>query len=232
MAFHERDPDCDVWNLVCKGDNKAVLRLLMQRYGDDVYQVCRRILKDATLAEDVRQQVFLSAYQDLPRFERRSRFRTWLLGIAYHRALDALKSRRRRELREVGLAEYADVHDPSPSALESIDDMRLRTVLNGILGNLREPARVAVVLRFHQEHTFEEMAAICDEDAAVLRNRVSRALRQLRSEVTARTEGAADARRADAGASHGRGAEVESKLTATAMQHAAASLARHAPVAA
>jgi RNA polymerase sigma-70 factor, ECF subfamily len=220
-----RDSDCDMWSLLCHGDNEGVLRLLMQRYGQDVYQMCRRIVGDPTLAEDVRQQVFLSAYQHLPRFERRSCFRTWLLGIAHHRALDALKSRRRRQSREVELAEHTDVHDPSPSALESIDDRQLQTVVHGILGDLGESARVAVLLRFHQEHTFEEMAAICDEDAAVLRNRVSRALRRLRSAVTARTEVRSEARMADgeSGASRRQTVAIASKLSATAMRHVAAS---------
>jgi RNA polymerase sigma-70 factor (ECF subfamily) len=230
----EYDSDCDMWSLLCDGDNKSVLRLLMQRYGEDVFQMCRRIVGDSTLAEDVRQQVFLSAYQDLPRFERRSRFRTWLLGIAHHRALDALRSRRRRQLREVELAEHTDVHDPSPSALESIDDMQLRIVIHGVLGDLGEPARVAVLLRFLQEHTFEEMAAICDEDAAVLRNRVSRALRRLRSAVTARTEAGLDTRRADGASAtlRDQAVAIESRLSATAMRHVAASDPRSARAAA
>jgi len=213
MTSYARDIDHDVRSLLGNGDSEGALQLLMLHYGQDVYQLCRRIVRDSTLAEDVRQQVFLSAYQDLPRFECRSRFRSWLLGISYHRALDALKSRRRRELREVEFAEHTDVYDPGPSALESIDGMRLRAVLDGVLGNLGEPARAAVVMRFHQERTFEEMAAICDEDAAVLRNRVSRALRRLRSAVAARTDDAADARGP---------AALESRLSAAAMHEGAA----------
>ena len=197
MTHAETDVEDDVRMLLDSGDKKLALKLLMQHYGQDVYQICCRLLRDTSLADDVRQQVFIEAYCDLHRFEGRSRFRTWLFAIASHRALDALRSRSRRESREVELAEV-EVHDPRPSAIESLDDKQLRRLLDATLGELGEPARSAVLLRFRDGFTFEEMSAICGEDSAVLRNRVSRALRRLRAAIEARTERALGAHRVEA----------------------------------
>src|SRR5262249_11547038 len=89
------DPDSDVLGLVANGDMKGALRRLMQRHGTSVYRYCREALRDRALAEDVQQQVFVSAFRDLPKFSGRSTVRTWLFAIARHRVLDAAKSRRR-----------------------------------------------------------------------------------------------------------------------------------------
>src|SRR5687767_9956441 len=76
---------------IAAGDTGAAIRIAMQTYGDAVYRYCRQMIKDATRADDVHQQVFIEAYRDLGRFAGRSSVRTWLFGIARHRCLDALK---------------------------------------------------------------------------------------------------------------------------------------------
>src|SRR5262249_22927118 len=89
-----RDPDADVLALVERGDLRTATTHLMARPGDGVYRYCCDALRDATLAEDVLQQVFIATYRSLRRFARRSTVRVWLFGIARHRVLDAVKQRR------------------------------------------------------------------------------------------------------------------------------------------
>jgi RNA polymerase sigma-70 factor (ECF subfamily) len=183
------DPDDDVLELVRQGDVRAALRCLMQRHGAAVYRYCRAELRDATLADDVQQQVFLEAFRDLPRFGRVSTLRIWLFGIARHRVLDAVKHRRRTQ-RHFEDREVADRLDPRPSPAEAIDEARLRELVTISLARLTEDARTAVLLRFQQGFTFEEMAQICGERAGTLHARVARALPLLRAMIEARLGGA------------------------------------------
>lgn len=176
------DPDGEVRDLMCRGERARALHLLVQRYGRDVYRFCLKALRDPTLADDVHQQVFISAYHDLPRFAGRSTMRTWLFSIAHHRSIDALRRRARQESRQADLAEVAGISDPRPLAIESLDRTEL---LATVLDSLEEPARKALLLRYQQGLTFEEMAEICDQRPAVLRMRVSRAVRRLRAAVQA-----------------------------------------------
>jgi len=198
MAFLDDRADADVVALL-ERDRRGALRLMMERYGQAVYRFCCRMLRDTTLADDVHQQVFLEAYRDMRNFTRRSTVRSWLLGIARHRAIDAAKRRARRGVREVEFDELPEVSDPTPLAVESLDDRQLRSLLGEVLDTLSEPARAAVLLRYQQGLSFEEIAGSCGEDAAVLRMRVSRALRRLRVEIEARTT-AASRRRVHAAA--------------------------------
>jgi RNA polymerase sigma-70 factor (ECF subfamily) len=189
------EPDGDLLSLIRRQNITDALRLLMQRHGRAVYRYCREALRDAALAEDVHQQVFMQAYRDLPRFAGRSSVRTWLFAVARHRVLDAAKARRRLQARrQAALAEVPeldDVPDSRPSPIEVLDDARLGQALVACLSELGEDARTAVLLRYHQGLSFQEMAELCGENPAVLHARVSRALRRLRTQIEARIAGRA-----------------------------------------
>ena len=154
-----------------------------------MYRYCRESLHDATLADDVHQQVFIEAHRDLRRFAGRSTMRTWLFAIARHRVLDAAKARRRRGA-HVDDSPVTDAVDPRPAADERIDDARLRRALADCLAQLGEPVRAAVLLRYQQGFSFEDMAAVCHEKAGTLQARVARALPVLRACIESRTGGA------------------------------------------
>jgi RNA polymerase sigma-70 factor, ECF subfamily len=177
-----RDPDADVLALVGSGDTRSALEILMQRHGRAVYRYCRIALGDAVLADDIHQQVFIEAFRDLPGFAGRSSVRTWLFGIARHRVLDAAK-RRRRARAHLDVDAGADLPDPRPSPGEGLDAAELQAAVLACLATLDEPARTAVLLRYQQGLTYEEMAESCGEKAGTLQARVSRALRKLRDRL-------------------------------------------------
>jgi RNA polymerase sigma-70 factor (ECF subfamily) len=191
MRAEERilmDPDSDVLDLVAQGDMTGALKLLMKRYGTAVYRFCREELHDATLADDVQQQVFIEAFRDLPKFRRRSSVRTWLFAIANHRVLDAAK-KRRRGLSRAKADEATDVPDPRPPPGERIDNARLQKALVTCLDQLPERVRVTLLLRFQQGFTFEEMARVCGKKSGTLQAQVMRALPDLRDCIERRTGG-------------------------------------------
>ena len=181
------DPDDDVIRLVGDGDVRGALVRLMQRHGAALNRYCRDMLRDPALADDVHQQVFIAAFLDLPTFRRRSTVRTWLFGIARHRALDAVKSRGRARS-HLEAADPRDAPDPRPLAGDSIDDARLVKALVACLGELDEPSREALLLRYQQGFSFEQMAEICGERSGTLQARVARALPQLRARIEAYLE--------------------------------------------
>src|SRR5690348_5597367 len=73
----------------------ALYELLMRRHNLRLYRVARAILRDDSEAEDVMQDAYVRAYQNLASFEGRAKFVTWLTRIAVHEAI----TRSRRRLR-------------------------------------------------------------------------------------------------------------------------------------
>jgi RNA polymerase sigma-70 factor (ECF subfamily) len=116
--------------------------------------------------------------------------RTWLLGIARHRVLDAAKRRRRvrSHLDDSGAAIASERPDPRPAPGEWLDEARLLSLLIECVHQLEEPARTSVLLRYQQGLSYEEMAEISGENPGTLQARVARALRRLRDLIEERME--------------------------------------------
>lgn len=173
--------DDDVTTALARGDLRGALGLLMRRYGAGVYRFCRQMLGDDALADDVQQQVFVQAFRDLPRFERRSSLRTWLYGIARHRCLDAIKIEGRRGRRFV-LDAHPGEEDATgaPSPLERLSQAEVARALDTCLDELAPAAKSAVLLRFREGFRYEEMADMAGERPGTLQARVARSLPVLR----------------------------------------------------
>jgi RNA polymerase sigma-70 factor, ECF subfamily len=160
----------------------------MQRHGAGVRRFCQCALRDAALADDVLQQVFLQVYCDLASFAGRSSVRTWLFAIARHRVLDAARLRKRAAAR-FGAYGAVDAEDTDATLGERIDDARRERALWDCVAELAEPMRTAILLRYKSGFSFGEMAEICGEKAGTLQARVARALPALRTQVERRCGG-------------------------------------------
>ena len=188
---HDGDPvdaDADIRELVKLGKHHEALRLLMQRHGRMIYRYCRGVVRDDARADDIQQKVFIEAHRDLPRFAGRSPVRTWLLAIAHNRAVDDIRKHEREE-RRIDRESDVEVAEPSRSPGERLDDQLLRKALAECVGELRPAIRAAVLLRYQQGLTFEQMADVCDEKAGTLQARVARAVAVLRTCIEKRTGG-------------------------------------------
>jgi RNA polymerase sigma factor (sigma-70 family) len=170
----------EILSALARGDRDAALRLLMREYGTPVWRYCRRMVGDGDLADEAHQMTFVQAHEGLPRFAGRSSLRTWLFGIAHHRCLDALKISRRRAARFTPLDGLPEPPAPVATAEDRLTAAARVRTLGRCLGELAPHVRAAVLLRFQQGITYEEMARLEGERAPTLQARVARALPVLR----------------------------------------------------
>lgn len=183
------DPmEAEVRSLLASGQRERALRLLMERHGDAVGRYLRAALFDEAAVEDVLQQVFIEAHRDLHRYDGRAAIKAWLFGIARHRALDHNRSARKGAARRREMP--AAVPDPRPLAGDRLDRARLEQALEACLEELGEHVRAAVLLRYQQGFSFEDMAQVCGEKAGTLQARVARSLPILRDCISERIKGA------------------------------------------
>ena len=181
VEVEREGPERDAFDALERGDHEATLNVLMEAYGDAVYRFCCQLVRDPEMAHDVHQMTFVAAFQALGRFRGQSKWKTWLFGIARHRALDAIKMERRRRKRFVQVEEM-----PEPAEVENggTDELAvshsLKTVLERCLDKLAPRIRSAVLLRYQNEMSYKDMAEVCGERAATLQARVSRAMPALK----------------------------------------------------
>src|ERR1044071_6608775 len=77
------------------GNFGLAIEILLAEYGDYIYGYCRRVLGNATEAEDVSQTVFAQALKDMKHLSTAHAAGLWRRGIARHRCMDHLRARRR-----------------------------------------------------------------------------------------------------------------------------------------
>src|SRR4051812_6463836 len=73
----------------------AAYEVLVRRYNQRVYRAVRAVLHDDAEAEDVMQEAYVRAYQNLRQFEHRAAFSTWITRIAIHEALARIERSKR-----------------------------------------------------------------------------------------------------------------------------------------
>jgi RNA polymerase sigma-70 factor, ECF subfamily len=173
--------DEDAQTLLARGDLRGAVEALLETEGDAVYGFCFHILRDATAAQDMFQQVFLEVHRDIGTYRGGSTLKTWLLSIARHRCTDLTKSdRRRRQRIEANDEAMVEFPDPSCEPHDRLDHTRLAEALQDCLMGLSEDARAAVLLRYQLDMSYEEMAEALDIKADTLCTRVSRAMPALK----------------------------------------------------
>jgi RNA polymerase sigma-70 factor (ECF subfamily) len=186
--------DTELVALAQAGDLDA-FEALTNRYERRVYSLALRMLRQEQDAEDVTQQAFLSAMQNLGGFLGDANFATWLLRIATHAALKVI--RKRKGLDTVSLeeaTEEADGYDTIPHP-EYIADWRyspeqlvpkneIQRLLDEALAKLDEKHRLVFLLRDVEGLSVKETAEMLGLSEANTKVRLLRARLQLREQLT------------------------------------------------
>src|ERR671916_3471532 len=85
--------DAELVRHACEGSASA-LRLIVRRYNQRLYRVARAIVRDDTVAEDVMQEAYLSAFRNLAKFRADASLATWLTRIVVNTAIGHLRPER------------------------------------------------------------------------------------------------------------------------------------------
>jgi RNA polymerase sigma factor (sigma-70 family) len=176
----DADVEAEALAAMARGDRRGALHILARELGVPVFRYCRRMLGEDAAADDAMQATFAQAYERLASFERRSSLRSWVFAIAHYRCLDALKASRRFR-RRFSLSSTL----PEPAAPDAHPDEAMAArgtgeALGDCLERLEPHVRMAVLLRYQEGFSYEDMARIARERAGTLQARVSRAMPLLR----------------------------------------------------
>jgi len=158
-----------------EGSDGVAFTMLMDRFRERVWRVCWRLMGTEHDAEDAAQEVFVRLFFERGKFAGRSRYSTWLHGVAIRTCLMLRRSRsrrRRRESPESGEVGLAETHaDPQPSPTAAVDAAHDAQKL---LEHLDEEDRALVLMRFAENHDYEELAEMFGSTSGALRMRISR----------------------------------------------------------
>ncbi|ETX01766.1 MAG: hypothetical protein ETSY1_06120 [Candidatus Entotheonella factor] len=164
---------------------------LVQDYQDRIYRYCVDRLGEAQ-GEEIAQDVFLTAWENLAKFRQESMVSTWLTGIAKNKCIQAFRNRGRRQTIVATFVEdirYQSHAEGSVSPeVTVLDEARRDELAQGML-KMREDERLLLNLRYHKGLPVAEVAELLGISEAAVRKRLLRALERLRKIMNADVAG-------------------------------------------
>lgn len=174
MKYMEDTSDHAIIERVLSGDVEQYARLVDRHY-DRCARIAVRMLGNREDAEEAIQDAFVRAFRALDAYEHRERFPAWLTRILVNQCRTVLARTRRRETVFTDHDLYAIDFDAAPVEMgDGWPD------LDRALASLSAEQREAVVLRYADDLTYEEMGRITGAGTSALKMRVQRAFARLR----------------------------------------------------
>jgi RNA polymerase sigma-70 factor (ECF subfamily) len=183
--------DVDLVMRARQGD-PAAFGELVDRHRAAVYRAARAALGSHADAEDAAQDAFLLAYRRLESFRGEASFKTWLLTIVWHQAINKRRSLGRIWSRmiapkdeEEAAAMMASVTASSPTPEEASAHDELRRAVQRAIRGLTPKLRDALLLAQAGEYTYDDMGAMLEAPVGTIKWRVSEARRIVRLKLRA-----------------------------------------------
>jgi RNA polymerase sigma-70 factor (ECF subfamily) len=159
---------------------------LIRQYHKKVMGYCLSMLQNPTDAEEAAQDIFVKAYQSLPKFKGNSSFSTWLYRITTNHCLDMLRKRNRRKTYSLDslIEEEGDqIHQLFATAPQAASQMENRDLAGKILSTLPEEYRIILTLREGEGLEYQEIAETLECSLDAVKGRLSRARKQLQENL-------------------------------------------------
>jgi RNA polymerase sigma-70 factor, ECF subfamily len=162
-------------------EDAGAFETLYARYSAAAYSVAMGLLRDAAQAQEVTQDVFLAIWRGARGFDpARGSARTWILSVAHHKSVDAVRRSRRNPTVPLSETMTGDA-DVIEAAQARVDAGHVRRALEG----LSIEQRAAIVLAYYGGYTQQEIAQRLGVPLGTIKTRMRDGLLRLRTALPA-----------------------------------------------
>jgi RNA polymerase sigma-70 factor, ECF subfamily len=184
LAVCLADPEISAETIdACRQGDRSAFRLIYEARKQRVYSIALYFFNgDAATASDITQQVFLKLLTDFQSFRGDSAFSTWLYRLVLNTCVDTARRVKTRDVPvEFALAESLSVRGSQE------DDIIREQMVHSIriaLATLPPPFRIAILLRYFDDLSYEEMAKVLNCSVGTVSSRLSRGHRLLAAKLS------------------------------------------------
>lgn len=172
-----------------QGRDAEALGEIYRRYARRVFGLCRYMLDSREGAEDATSDVFLKLQRSIGSYDGATPFPRWLLRVAGNQCIDVLRRRKRGRQLFVEVEEEATVLEApgsEPSPLGAVISAEENERVRDAIARLPQNYRVALVLRYYSELTYDEIAQQLGVQKNYVAALIFRAKRELRQKLAHR----------------------------------------------
>lgn len=178
-------PDSILIEQYLEGDMKA-FETLMERYKAKVFSYILRMVRNRGDAEDLFQETFFKVVRELPTYQEKGRFKSFIFQIAHNACLDHLK-RLENKLRDATVDLVSNQPVPILAAVDAgldpeqqIAHQEQTILLHQAITSLPDNQREVVIMRYYSDLSFKEIAEIINCPLNTVLGRMHYALKKLK----------------------------------------------------
>jgi RNA polymerase sigma-70 factor (ECF subfamily) len=169
-----------------RAGNELAFKSLVENYQDLVYNTALGVVQNSEDAEDVAQEVFIQVYRSIDQFKGDARLSTWIYRITTTKALDHIRSRRRKKRFAFITSLFGPndelIHEPvdfqHPGV--TLDRKEQAALLFRMIDQLPENQKVAFTLHKTEELSYQEIAEVMKLSVSAVESLLFRARQNLR----------------------------------------------------
>ncbi|MBI1750309.1 MAG: sigma-70 family RNA polymerase sigma factor [Acidobacteria bacterium] len=159
---------------------------LYKQYAPAIFRFCRRALPAREDAEDATTEIFMKVRDKLDQYDASRPFTAWLYKVSANHCWDILRRRSIRQDLETGEVETLPLEHPDPGQLDRLMEQSTGQQVRSALAKLPARARMALVLRYYSDMSYDEIAEALGVRRAFVGVVLLRARHQLRELLTGR----------------------------------------------
>src|SRR6266481_9611868 len=153
---------------------------LYREYAPAIFRFCRRALPTREDAEDATTEIFMKLRDKLVQYDQSRSFSAWLYRVAANHCWDILRRRKIRQDKETEDVDDVPLEHPDPNQLDKLIEQKTSEEVRYALQKLGARARMALVLRYYSDMSYDEIADALGVRRAFVRVVLLRARHELR----------------------------------------------------
>lgn len=170
----------------CKRGDQVAYTLLLRKYQNSVYNLCRKMVRNPEEARDLSQEAFVKTFATLERYNPIYAFSSWLYKITANLCIDHIRKQR---MKMYSIDDPLDgdegpiarqLEDPGQRPDEASERAELSTRIRAAIDKLPEHYRVILILRHHDQLSYDEIAQKLEIPLGTVKARIHRAREGLR----------------------------------------------------
>jgi RNA polymerase sigma-70 factor (ECF subfamily) len=170
------------WVEAAKGGDQVAFGHLVTKHQESVFRSVYRMVRDRDEAREITQEALVRAWENLNRFRGEAPFGGWLSRIATYLALNRLRERKkfvRPQDPEQHDAVLDHAGDPGATPLDDLLNREAHEALTQAISELPDEFRVPLMLRLHEEYSYEQISETLDVPLGTVMSRLFRARERL-----------------------------------------------------
>lgn len=176
--------DEEIVVLVQKGETEKFGEIV-GRYEKKLYWYIKGLVnqKDEEV-EDLLQEVFIGAYENIREFDTKKKFSSWIYRIAHNKAIDFFR-KKRVKIADIDIGEWDELFEAGNKLFEEIEiELEEKKKLGRIIGQLEVKYKEVVLLYFFEDKSYEEISDILQIPSSNVGVMLFRAKKQLKEKMT------------------------------------------------